>query len=109
MPGPGCKTVRTRVERLDQLVAVARLLGDQREQQQLQIVGAELAAARHAVVAEIAKAAAPATATERAATAERIVAATMAADRVPDRRTRQGGHAHHDRRIGHGRGKGCVA
>ncbi|MEV6064908.1 hypothetical protein AB0L62_33355, partial [Nocardia asteroides] len=34
-------------------------------------------------VAEIAKAAAPATAAERAAT-ERIVAATMAADRVPE-------------------------
>ncbi|CAM2190558.1 hypothetical protein BC2230_80193 [Burkholderia cepacia] len=78
------ETVRTCVERLDQLVAVARLLGDERKQQQLEIVGAELAAAWHAVVAEIAKAAAPATAAERAATTERIVAATVAADRVPE-------------------------
>ncbi|CAG9242743.1 hypothetical protein BDI4_120197 [Burkholderia diffusa] len=77
------ETVRARVERLDQFVTVARLLGDQREQQQLEIVGAELAAARHAVVTEIAKAAASATATERAA-AEWIVAAPMPADCLPD-------------------------
>jgi uncharacterized protein (DUF305 family) len=62
---------------------VARLLGDEREQQQLEIVGTELAAARHAVVAEIAKAAASATASEWAA-AKRVVAAAMAADRVPE-------------------------
>jgi len=66
---------------------VARLLGDQREQQQLEIVGAELAAARHAVVAEIAKAAASATAATAAewtAAAKRVVAAAVAADRVQD-------------------------
>ncbi|MET3552214.1 hypothetical protein ABIC50_002137 [Burkholderia sp. 567] len=50
----------------------------------MEIVGTELAAARHAVVAEIAKAAASATATERAAAAKRVVAAAMAADRVPE-------------------------
>ncbi|WJN72637.1 hypothetical protein OH687_20250 [Burkholderia anthina] len=61
---------------------MAGLFGHQREQQQLEIVGAELAAARHAVVAEIAEAA-PATAAERAA-AECIVAATVATDRVPE-------------------------
>jgi len=63
---------------------VARLLGDEGEQQQLEIVGAELAAARHTVVAEIAKAAASAPAAEWAATAKRVVAAAMAADRMPE-------------------------
>ncbi|CAM2342321.1 conserved hypothetical protein [Burkholderia vietnamiensis] len=48
----------------------------------MKVVGAELAAARHAVVTEIAKAATTATAAERAA-AEGIVAAAMTADRVP--------------------------
>ncbi|MET3212632.1 UNVERIFIED_ORG: hypothetical protein ABIC48_000375 [Burkholderia territorii] len=60
------------------------MLGHQREQEQLKIVGAELAAARHRVVAEIAKAAAPAPAAERAATECIVAAATVAADRVPE-------------------------
>ncbi|CAN0627665.1 protein of unknown function [Burkholderia multivorans] len=79
------EALRAGVERLDQFVAVTRLLGEEREQQQLQVVGAELAAARHrfVVAAESAKAA--------GAAAERPTAApvlAMAADGLPERTER---------------------
>lgn len=65
---------------------MARLLGEQREQQQLQIVGAELTAARHRVVSEAAEptGAAAAEAAEAAEWAEAMpaAAAAMAAEHL---------------------------
>ncbi|CAG9273755.1 hypothetical protein PUN4_80070 [Paraburkholderia unamae] len=76
------ETVRARVERLDEFVAVARALGEQHEQHELQVFGRELAATAETVaVAETAEAAAK-TFAEAIAEVAGAFAAAMAAHGV---------------------------
>src|SRR6185437_3813103 len=72
------KAIRTRFQHLDEFVAVAWRLGDEREQHQLQVVAGELAAPRQTVI--VAEAVFSPAAPELAA----AMAMTMAADCVPE-------------------------